>query len=194
MLTMPSRARGLDCEDLHLTDLPKATILSTTKKSIQKMRIVKRWDPTLGSFVPTLMSVQYMTRVWSKRREMVLTCFSFSRVYSRPVVTTFVALNVSEFASGLHRDICQPTLRNDQYPARYCKRCLLGHRRCFPLLIPNTMFIASTTSIWVNGLWFTSLALSLTTALVSVLVKQWLHHYMALPSGTPRERSLLRQF
>ncbi|PBK78431.1 hypothetical protein ARMSODRAFT_947339 [Armillaria solidipes] len=61
-------------------------------------------------------------------------------------------------------------------------------------LNPNTMFIASTTSIWVNGLWFTSLALSLTTALVSVLAKQWLHHYMALPSGTPRERSLLRQF
>ncbi len=61
-------------------------------------------------------------------------------------------------------------------------------------LNPNTTFIASTTSVRVNGLWFTSLALSLTTALVSVLVKQWLHHYMALPSGTPRERSLLRQF
>ncbi|PBK83719.1 hypothetical protein ARMGADRAFT_944597, partial [Armillaria gallica] len=61
-------------------------------------------------------------------------------------------------------------------------------------LNPSTTFIASTTSIWVNGLWFTSLALSLTTALVSVLVKQWHHHYMALPSGTPRKRSLLRQF
>ncbi|KAK0483863.1 hypothetical protein IW261DRAFT_985256 [Armillaria novae-zelandiae] len=61
-------------------------------------------------------------------------------------------------------------------------------------LNPNIAFIASTTSVWVNGLWFTSLALSLTTALVSVLVKQWLHHYMALPSGTPREHSLLRQF
>ncbi|PBK78433.1 hypothetical protein ARMSODRAFT_1011012 [Armillaria solidipes] len=61
-------------------------------------------------------------------------------------------------------------------------------------LNPNVTFIASTTSVWVNGLWFTSLALSLTTALVSVLVKQWLHHYMALPSGTPREQSLLRQF
>ncbi|KAK0503529.1 hypothetical protein EDD18DRAFT_1040630, partial [Armillaria luteobubalina] len=61
-------------------------------------------------------------------------------------------------------------------------------------LNPNVTFIASTTSVWVNGLWFTSLALSLTTALVSVLVKQWLHHYMALPSGTPHERSLLQQF
>ncbi|KAK0228793.1 hypothetical protein IW262DRAFT_641524 [Armillaria fumosa] len=61
-------------------------------------------------------------------------------------------------------------------------------------LNPNTTFIASATSIWANWLWFTSLTLSLTTALVSVLVKQWLHHYMTLPSGTPRERSLLRQF
>ncbi len=61
-------------------------------------------------------------------------------------------------------------------------------------LNPNITFIALTTSVWVNGLWFTSLALSLTTALVSVLVKQWLHHYIALPSGTPRERCLLQQF
>ncbi|KAK0483893.1 hypothetical protein IW261DRAFT_1675497 [Armillaria novae-zelandiae] len=51
-------------------------------------------------------------------------------------------------------------------------------------LNPNITFIASTMSVWVNGLWFTSLALSLTTALVSVLVKQWLHHYTDLPSGT----------
>ncbi|KAK0239835.1 hypothetical protein EDD85DRAFT_1021202 [Armillaria nabsnona] len=61
-------------------------------------------------------------------------------------------------------------------------------------LSPNIPFIASASSVWVNSLWFTSLALSLTTALMSVLVKQWLHHYIALPSGTPRERSLLRQF
>ncbi|KAK0483853.1 hypothetical protein IW261DRAFT_984743 [Armillaria novae-zelandiae] len=61
-------------------------------------------------------------------------------------------------------------------------------------LNPNITFIASTNSVWVNGLWFTSLALSLTTALISVLVKQWLHHYMDLPSGTARERSLLQQF
>ncbi|KAK0503354.1 hypothetical protein EDD18DRAFT_1010980, partial [Armillaria luteobubalina] len=61
-------------------------------------------------------------------------------------------------------------------------------------LNPNMPFVATATGIWVNGLWFTSLALSLATALVSVLVKQWLHHYLLLPSGTPCERSLLRQF
>ncbi len=47
---------------------------------------------------------------------------------------------------------------------------------------------------WVNGLWFTSLSLSLTTALGAVLVKQWLHQYISLPSGTPRDRSRIRQY
>ncbi|KAK0441436.1 hypothetical protein EV421DRAFT_1711789, partial [Armillaria borealis] len=61
-------------------------------------------------------------------------------------------------------------------------------------LNPTITFVPATTDVWVNGLWFSSLFLSLTTALVAVLVKQWLHHYVALPSGTPRDRSLTRQF
>ncbi|KAK0224980.1 hypothetical protein EDD85DRAFT_777702, partial [Armillaria nabsnona] len=61
-------------------------------------------------------------------------------------------------------------------------------------LNPTIPFVPATTDVWVNGLWFTSLFLSLTTALVAVLVKQWLHHYVALPSGTPRDRSFTRQF
>ncbi|KAK0471543.1 hypothetical protein IW261DRAFT_1553494 [Armillaria novae-zelandiae] len=59
---------------------------------------------------------------------------------------------------------------------------------------PDATFIPATIDVWVNGLWFTSLALSLTTALVAVLVKQWLHHYTSLPSGTPQERSHVRQY
>ncbi|PBK62885.1 hypothetical protein ARMSODRAFT_556595 [Armillaria solidipes] len=61
-------------------------------------------------------------------------------------------------------------------------------------LNPTIPFVPATTDVWVNGLWFTSLFLSLTTALVAVLIKQWLHHYVALPSGTPRDRSFIRQF
>ncbi len=61
-------------------------------------------------------------------------------------------------------------------------------------LNPQTVFVPSATDVWVNGLWFTSLFLSLTTALVAVLVKQWLHHYIVLPSGTPRERCFIRQY
>ncbi|PBK86903.1 hypothetical protein ARMGADRAFT_870595, partial [Armillaria gallica] len=61
-------------------------------------------------------------------------------------------------------------------------------------LNPETVFVPTATDVWVNGLWFTSLFLSLTTALVAVLVKQWLHHYIVLPSGTPRDRCFVRQY
>ncbi|PBK83737.1 hypothetical protein ARMGADRAFT_885586, partial [Armillaria gallica] len=40
-------------------------------------------------------------------------------------------------------------------------------------LNPTIAFVPATTDVWVNGLWFVSLFLSLTTALVAVLVKQW---------------------
>ncbi|KAK0485588.1 hypothetical protein EDD18DRAFT_1360755 [Armillaria luteobubalina] len=56
-------------------------------------------------------------------------------------------------------------------------------------LNPFAKFIPATTDVWVNGVWFMSFSLSLVTALVSMIVKQWLHHYLALPSGTPQERS-----
>ncbi|PBL03684.1 hypothetical protein ARMGADRAFT_27945 [Armillaria gallica] len=58
---------------------------------------------------------------------------------------------------------------------------------------PSIAFVYATT-VWVNGLWLTGLFLGLTTALVAVLVKQWLHYYVVLPSGTPCERSFNRQF
>ncbi|KAF8900209.1 hypothetical protein CPB85DRAFT_1227114, partial [Mucidula mucida] len=55
-------------------------------------------------------------------------------------------------------------------------------------------FMPSHSQLWINGLWYTSLSLSLITALVAVLAKQWLHQYMAMTSGTPLDRSLLRQY
>ncbi|KAK0446675.1 hypothetical protein EV421DRAFT_1707482, partial [Armillaria borealis] len=55
-------------------------------------------------------------------------------------------------------------------------------------------FRPSTSDSWVNGLWFTSLSLSLSTALFAVLTKQWIHQYMSASSGTPQDRCRLRQF
>ncbi|KAJ3719231.1 hypothetical protein C8R42DRAFT_543167, partial [Lentinula raphanica] len=51
-----------------------------------------------------------------------------------------------------------------------------------------------TNEIWINGLFFTSLALSLATALLSVLVKQWLQAYENLPSGNAKERAMIHHF
>ncbi|KAF9024371.1 hypothetical protein BDZ89DRAFT_125488 [Hymenopellis radicata] len=61
-------------------------------------------------------------------------------------------------------------------------------------ITPTSPVRPSRTDAWVNVLWYTSLALSLTTALMAVLMKQWIHQYMAVPSGTPRDRSRIRQF
>ncbi|KAG6889530.1 hypothetical protein C0992_004880 [Termitomyces sp. T32_za158] len=47
---------------------------------------------------------------------------------------------------------------------------------------------------WVNGLFFTSLALSLSTALLSVLAKQWIQAYTATVPGDAKTRALTRQF
>ncbi|KAF9023903.1 hypothetical protein BDZ89DRAFT_1069568 [Hymenopellis radicata] len=57
-----------------------------------------------------------------------------------------------------------------------------------------TSFRAQTADRWVNGLWFTSLGLSLATTLLAVLAKQWIHQYMTVPSVSPRTRCRIRHF
>ncbi|KAG6914475.1 hypothetical protein DXG01_017052 [Tephrocybe rancida] len=46
---------------------------------------------------------------------------------------------------------------------------------------------------WVNGLWFAALACSLSTALISMLAKQWLQAYNTNMSGSPLQRARQRQ-
>ncbi|KAL1671472.1 hypothetical protein EV122DRAFT_179364, partial [Schizophyllum commune] len=53
---------------------------------------------------------------------------------------------------------------------------------------------ASKLDYWCNGLWYMSLALSLSVALMAVLVKQWLQAYQSHVSGTPKHQALIRQF
>ncbi|KAK0227451.1 hypothetical protein EDD85DRAFT_958072 [Armillaria nabsnona] len=50
---------------------------------------------------------------------------------------------------------------------------------------PTTFnFSPSSSNMWLNSLWFVSLTLSLIAALVAVLVKQWLHQYVAIVSDS----------
>ncbi|KAF5340836.1 hypothetical protein D9758_017063 [Tetrapyrgos nigripes] len=53
----------------------------------------------------------------------------------------------------------------------------------------------STKDLWINSLFFASLSLSLATALLSVLVKQWLQAYtLSLPTGNAQEHAKIHQF
>ncbi|KAK0209891.1 hypothetical protein IW262DRAFT_1231194, partial [Armillaria fumosa] len=46
----------------------------------------------------------------------------------------------------------------------------------------------------VNSIWVVSLTLSLITAFIAVVVKQWLHQYStAIPDSSPRDRARIRQ-
>lgn len=48
---------------------------------------------------------------------------------------------------------------------------------------------------WINELWFTSLAFNLSTALIAVLVKQWIQAYVAPTfQGTPKAQAEVRHF
>ncbi|SJL12478.1 uncharacterized protein ARMOST_15905 [Armillaria ostoyae] len=58
---------------------------------------------------------------------------------------------------------------------------------------PTSFFSPNRSDEWMNSLWFVSLTLSLITALVAVLVKQWLHQYVTIVSdSSARDRARIR--
>ncbi|KZW03790.1 hypothetical protein EXIGLDRAFT_715840, partial [Exidia glandulosa HHB12029] len=54
-----------------------------------------------------------------------------------------------------------------------------NHSTGMTLPPPPDLSFASSLTRWVNGLWFTSILLSLAVALLSILVKQWITEYRA---------------
>ncbi|KAF9071935.1 hypothetical protein BDP27DRAFT_1218273, partial [Rhodocollybia butyracea] len=60
--------------------------------------------------------------------------------------------------------------------------------------LTSTAFSPGILDLWVNGLWFTSLVISLSVALFAVLAKQWLRQYLSFTTGTPHEQAYIRQF
>ena len=57
-------------------------------------------------------------------------------------------------------------------------------------------FSAPTSAVWVNGLWFLSLVISLTCALMATLLQQWARRYqeVAYPRYSPFKRARIRAF
>lgn len=55
-------------------------------------------------------------------------------------------------------------------------------------------FQPSTSTIRTNALWFCSLVLSLSVALIGMVIKHWLRHYLSGPAPTSQESARIRQF
>ena len=60
-----------------------------------------------------------------------------------------------------------------------------------PIELPP--FSVSSSARWINGLWFTSLALSLSAALIAMLSKEWLSAFINYRPRSAHEYSLIRQ-
>ncbi|KAG9093324.1 hypothetical protein FRC06_011566, partial [Ceratobasidium sp. 370] len=60
-----------------------------------------------------------------------------------------------------------------------------------PAAVPT--FTPSTSARWVNGIWFTSLGLSLSAALVAMLAKEWLTAFLSSRPRPAHTHALLRQ-
>jgi len=58
----------------------------------------------------------------------------------------------------------------------------------------GSAFSPDSQQVWLNALWLVSLGLTLSVALVTGLIKQWINYYIQDVSGTPRYRALIRQF
>jgi hypothetical protein len=61
---------------------------------------------------------------------------------------------------------------------------------------PTLPFSPPTSSVWVNGLWFLSLVVSLSCALLATLLLQWARRYerVAYPPYRPQKRARIRAF
>jgi len=59
-----------------------------------------------------------------------------------------------------------------------------------PFEVPNLhSFTVTTNALWINGLWFASLTLSLAVSLLAILAKQWLNEFksrMRAPYSSPK--------
>src|SRR6201996_1491713 len=79
---------------------------------------------------------------------------------------------------------------------------LLSNENGSQVVIPPSLpshtasFTAPTSAVWVNSLWFSSLVISLTCALLATLLQQWARRYLRVtkPRCSPRKRARIRAF
>ncbi|KAI0301528.1 hypothetical protein B0F90DRAFT_1667885 [Multifurca ochricompacta] len=79
---------------------------------------------------------------------------------------------------------------------------LLAEANGSPVSIPSTLldpskpFNPPNYAVWVNSLWFLSLAISLTCALLATLLQQWARRYIKItqPRYSPHKRARIRAF
>ncbi|KAJ7581598.1 hypothetical protein C8J56DRAFT_728174, partial [Mycena floridula] len=122
-------------------------------------------------------------------RDTIDVLFVFAGLFSA-VVTTFVV----QTSQALQPNYAMITASLMTEMVSLQRAMLTGNVIDVPHLLDVNSMTTSRSDIWVNALWFASLSFALGAALLSVLVKQWLQHYVSALTGTPRERVVIRHF
>ncbi|KAF9022075.1 hypothetical protein BDZ89DRAFT_1093352 [Hymenopellis radicata] len=128
-----------------------------------------------------------MVAGWREGLDMLLV---FAALFSG-VVTTFVTTT----CQSLRVDLAQVTNSLISEMVKVQRAMVHGAEAVDAVPPAVTSFQLQASDFWVNGLWFMSLGLSLSTTLLAVLAKQWIHQYISVASaGSPRNRCRVRHF
>lgn len=106
------------------------------------------------------------------------------------VLTAFVIVSFTQ----LQEDTAAESLKVLRIIANQTAGNAVSDQLASPAAIVATPFRPSLTAKRVNVLWFASLIISLSTASLAILVKQWLRGYMAFASSSPQGQLRIRHF
>ncbi|KAI0706133.1 hypothetical protein BC835DRAFT_1260555, partial [Cytidiella melzeri] len=126
-------------------------------------------------------------------KEDVDTLLTFTGLYSA-VLTAFVVISYPQLQEDTAAETLQVMRVIANQTARYA---IVGGQllnTTAASLVPSTPFEPSLAAIRVNVLWFSSLVISLSTASLGILVKQWLREYMAFCTSSLQGQLRVRQF
>ncbi|KAE9389864.1 hypothetical protein BT96DRAFT_834326, partial [Gymnopus androsaceus JB14] len=124
---------------------------------------------------------QQLLKQWNQNIDtMLIVATLFSAVVTAFVIFTVQSLGPS--AQDVTNALLQDIVQSLRYPQANTTQ-------------PNReiVFNISSTNVWVNGLWFISLACSLGAAAIGMLIKQWLAAYAAGLPSSHQVRARLRQ-
>ncbi|KAF9007765.1 hypothetical protein BDZ89DRAFT_1168404 [Hymenopellis radicata] len=129
-----------------------------------------------------------MVNGWREGLDMLLV---FAALFSA-VVTTFVTQNCQ--ALRVDNSEVANSLMSEMIGVQRAILDALVYKPDTVEVVPSasTSFHRKSSDLWVNGLWFTSLGLSLSTTLLAILAKQWIHQYLSVHAGSPRNHCRVR--
>ncbi|KAJ3485504.1 hypothetical protein NLI96_g4909 [Meripilus lineatus] len=128
-----------------------------------------------------------------KHFENIDTLLVFAGLYSA-ILTAFLVEAYKLLQPDSSDDSKQILLEISRQLASFTITSGLVNATYVPSSLPTGSFTPTRSSVWLNGLWFVALILSLTTASLGLLVKQWLRECDDNPAITPEEHRRIRLF